>query len=191
MTHDAPPLAMTLGEGRPSRLSWWLRRRCARQGIVLSGTRFCAGQPLPRLKNEAGNMHLGAVTISAGVRLWSHKGGKLAVADEAVLDQGVEVIAWEQVTIGRACYLGWDALIMDTDLHTVGDQPILNRPVIIGDHVHVGCRAMILKGVTIGDNAHIEPGAIVTHDVPPGGIARPVMARNLASQESHEHETRS
>lgn len=142
-----------------------------RNGVDLSSVTFGAGWPWPFIKNEAGKIDLGNVFIARGIRLWAHKGGELIIRDETVLDENVEIVAWERVVIGRACYLGWDVLIMDTDLHPVKNRPLNNRQVIIGDNVFIGCRVMILKGVTIGDNAVVHPGAIVTRDVPPKGEA--------------------
>ena len=40
--------------------------------------------------------------------------------------------------------------------------------VVIEDDVWIGYNATILKGVRIGKGAIIAPGAVVTHDVPPG-----------------------
>jgi len=159
--------------------SWWtgfLRRRAARSGVDLSAVILGAGRPLPSINNEGGAMVLGRIFLAAGARLWSHKGGVLAIADGAILDRGAEIIAWEQVTIGKRCYLGMDALVMDTDLHRIGENPLLNRAVLIGDDVYIGCRAIILKGVTIGRGAIVHPGSIITRDVPAGAVVRPTMA---------------
>lgn len=153
---------------QPSRWSGHLRRRAARSGVDLSRVILGAGRPWPRIRNEAGVMTLGDVFLAAGVRLWAHKGGELVIGDGSVLDAGVELIAWTRVTVGRNCYLGWDVLVMDTDLHGTGDRPVVNRPVAIGNNVRIGARAMILKGVAIGDGAIIHPGSIVTRDVPSG-----------------------
>ena len=153
---------------RPSRWSAHLRRRAVRQGVDLSRVTLGAGRPWPQIKNEAGSMSLGEVFLASGTRLWAHKGGELVIGDGSVLDAGVEIIAWTRVTVGRNCYLGWDVLVMDTDLHGAGDRPVVSRPVAIGNNVRIGARAMILKGVAIGDGAVIHPGSIVTHDVPPG-----------------------
>jgi carbonic anhydrase/acetyltransferase-like protein (isoleucine patch superfamily) len=161
---------------RPSRWTSLLRRRGARSGVDLSVVTFGAGRPLPLINNEAGTMRLGRIFLAAGSRLWSHKGGELAIDDGAILDAGAEVIAWERVTIGKNCYLGWDALVLDTDLHRIGGCPLVNKPVTIGDNVYIGCRAIILKGVTIGNGALIHPGSIVTRDVPAGAVVRPPEA---------------
>ena len=121
-------------------------------------------------------MVLGDVFLATGVRLWAHKGGVLTIGDGTVLDAGVELIAWEHLTIGRDSYLGWDVLVMDTDLHGAAGQPVINRPVAIGNRVRIGARAMILKGVTIGDGAIIHPGSIVTRDVAAGAEIGPPPA---------------
>jgi acetyltransferase-like isoleucine patch superfamily enzyme len=144
-----------------------------RAGTDLTQARCGAGSPKPRIHNKDGRMTLGRVFLAAGVQLSVEKGGALTIGDDTVLDAGVEVIAWSSVTIGRACYLGWQVLVMDTDLHRIGDRPLLNKPVFIGNGVRIGVRAMILKGVTIGDGATIHPGSIVTHDIPAGAEVRP------------------
>ena len=147
-----------------------------RAGVDMARARFGAGQPAPLVNNEAGQLKLGSVFLATGSRLWAHKGGVLTIGDGTVLDAGVEIIAWASVTIGVNCYLGWDVLVMDTDLHSVGGKPLVNKPVVIGNGVRIGARAMILKGVTIGDGAVIQPGSIVTRDVPAGAEVRPPAA---------------
>ena len=147
-----------------------------RASADLSRARFGAGQPAPLIHNEGGKLTLGDVFLAAGTRLWAHKGGELAIGDGSVLDAGVEIIAWTRVTLGKKVYLGWDVLVMDTDLHSVGGRPLVNKPVTIGDNVRIGCRSMILKGVTIGAGAVIHPGSIVTRDVPAGAEVRPPEA---------------
>ena len=163
---------------RAAGLHLFFARRAARKaGIDPEHVTFGAGVPLPRLKNEDGRMRCGQVWISRGVRMWAHKGGELTIGDGTYLDDGVEVIAWEQVSIGTDCYLGIDVLIMDTDLHGVEGREPENRPVHIGDEVRIGCRAIILKGVTVGKRAIIHPGCVVTHDVAEGSEVKPVAAR--------------
>ena len=147
-----------------------------RAGADIARARFGAGRPAPLINNEGGQLKLGLNFLACGTRLWAHKGGVLTIGDGTLLDAGVEIIAWAGVTIGQDCYLGWDVLVMDTDLHSVGDRPLVNKPVVIGNGVRIGARAMILKGVTIGDGAVIQPGSIVTRDVPAGAEVRPPPA---------------
>lgn len=162
---------------RPSLGSWWVRALARRQGVAAPRMTVGSGLPLPVLKNEAGTMVLGQVFLATGTRLWSHKGGRLTVGDGTIIDQRAEIIAWESVSIGNSCYLGWDVLVMDTDLHGIAGKPVNNRAVRIGNDVWIGCRVTVLKGVVIGDRAVIEPGAVVTWNVPAGGTVAPIYAK--------------
>lgn len=56
-------------------------------------------------------------------------------------------------------------------------EPPASAPVIIGDDVFIGARAIILKGVTIGDGAVIGAGSVVTKSIPPRVIAAGNPAR--------------
>lgn len=49
-------------------------------------------------------------------------------------------------------------------------------PIIIGNDVWIGTRAMILDGVRIGDGAIVAAGAVVTKDVPPFAVVAGVPA---------------
>lgn len=41
----------------------------------------------------------------------------------------------------------------------------ISAPIVIGDNVFIGARAIILKGVTIGEGAIVGAGSVVTKDV--------------------------
>ncbi len=143
------------------------------------------GSPRPFIKNEGGELTAENILLYPGTRLWAHKGGKLSIGNGTYLNRGAEIIAWDRVEIGRDCMIGWDVVIMDTDLHPVGDRPMNNRPVLIGDHAWIGCRSIILKGVTIGEHAIVSAGSIVTKDVPPYTIVAGHPAREVARVDAH------
>jgi acetyltransferase-like isoleucine patch superfamily enzyme len=50
-------------------------------------------------------------------------------------------------------------------------------PIIIGNDVWIGTRAMIMDGVTIGDGAVVAAGCVVTKDITPYSIVGGVPAR--------------
>jgi acetyltransferase-like isoleucine patch superfamily enzyme len=54
------------------------------------------------------------------------------------------------------------------------------EPTLVKRDASIGSGAVILCGLTIGEGARIGAGAVVTHDVPPGGEVAGVPARALA-----------
>jgi chloramphenicol O-acetyltransferase type B len=53
-------------------------------------------------------------------------------------------------------------------------------PIIIGNDVWIGARAMIMDGVTVGDGAIVAANAVVTKDVPPYAIVAGVPAKVIS-----------
>ena len=105
------------------------------------------------------------------------------------------IVCAELIVIGNRVLISGGVTIADSDFHPIepserladtialspiGDRArrprVASRPVFIEDDVWIGVNATILKGVRIGLSSVIEPGAVVTHNVPPG--AR--VARNPA-----------
>lgn len=108
------------------------------------------------------------VLLLDGVRVMLEgPGAKVAIGDDTFVAHRTEINAHEGVTIGRACAISWDVLIIDGDYHRVAPDVEPTAPVQIGDRVWIGARATILKGVTVGDGAVVAAGAIVASDVPP------------------------
>ena len=83
----------------------------------------------------------------------------------------------KRVTIGDDVAISHDVTIMDSDAHQIVGKTNEARDVIIGNHVWIGTRVVILKGVTIGDGAIIAAGSVVTKDVPSKCLAAGVPAK--------------
>jgi len=144
----------------------WFARK-----FTSAGWLACApGLPWPRVRNLGGRLVAGNCLFCAGVRLEVGRGARLTIGSRTFMNRNVEVIAWEEVTIGERCMIGWDVVILDTDQHALPGRGMCNLSVRIGNGVWIGARAIILKGVTIGDGAIVGAGAVVTHDVPAGAI---------------------
>jgi acetyltransferase-like isoleucine patch superfamily enzyme len=155
-----------LNEGVPLSAFWRgliVRRHFPGAGLILA----LPGGPLPRIRNFGGHFEIESCTFEAGVRLEVHRNGRLTIGKGTYLNRNVEIVVRESVRIGRSVKIGWDVVIMDTDLHGHSGQPAKVKPVVIDDNAWIGCRALILKGVHIGAGAIIAAGAIVTKDVPP------------------------
>lgn len=122
----------------------------------------------------------GTYEFAPGSRVRRH--AKLNVAKGAVirLGEGSRIGARANInvatglTIGVDSGMSWDVEILDTDFHVVldgeGNPRTSSKAIVIGDHVLIGARAMILKGVTIGDGAIVAAGAVVTKNVEAGTI---------------------
>jgi len=165
---------------------WILRRKCTQSGRLI----IEPGWPKLRIFNE-GEVYLGdCCKFFSGVRLQVYPQGRLVIGDGTYLHMNTKIFVQQEVRIGYNCMISWEVIIMDTDHHSIEGGPTIAKPVIIGDKVWIGCRAIILKGVHIGDRAIIGAGAIVTHDVPPGGIVTGPAAtlRRIRPPESPEAE---
>ena len=145
---------------------WWVRKRLNAQGLVLA----LPGGPLPIVRNLGGRIEVESCTLEPGVRLELYPDATLQIGKGVYLNRNVHIVAADAVSIGRNTKIGWDVVIMDTDLHGHSGQPAVSKPVIIEEDVWIGCRAVILKGVRIGKGAIVAAGAIVTRDVPAHAI---------------------
>jgi len=144
----------------------WLRRHFQAAGLILA----LPGGRLPTIKNRGGRIEIESCSFEPEVRVELSPGATLRIGKGTYLNRNVRIVVAEAVTIGRGTKIGWDVVIMDTDLHGHSGLPAVQKPVVIEDNVWIGCRALILKGVRIGEGAVIAAGAIVTKDVPPRAI---------------------
>jgi maltose O-acetyltransferase len=87
------------------------------------------------------------------------------------------------IRIGNDVSIGPEAAIL-----TLGHDPQspdfadLGGDVMIGDHVWIAYRAVILPGVTIGEGAVVAAGAVVTRDVEPFAIVAGVPAKKIGER---------
>ena len=84
---------------------------------------------------------------------------------------GVSISCLNQINIGNNTLLGSGCVITDNDAHGIhpdlrnSPDHISTSPVVVGENVFIGARAIVLKGVSIGNGAVIGAGAVVTRDV--------------------------
>lgn len=57
----------------------------------------------------------------------------------------------------------------------------ITKPIVVGNDVYIGTKALIMPGVTIGDNVVIGAGSIVTNDIPSNSVAVGVPAKVIKS----------
>jgi len=106
------------------------------------------------------------------------EGAAIRIGDRSGISGG-SICAARSVEVGSDCLLGADVLIADTDFHSLaaakrhdaGAGLQTARPVLLGNNVFLGARAIVLKGVTIGNNSVIGAGSVVTKSIPANVIA--------------------
>ncbi|MCC5942121.1 MAG: acyltransferase [Balneolaceae bacterium] len=128
---------------------------------------FSDGRPYPKIIHKGGILKAGNCQFYSGVRIEIGENGILEIGNGSYLNRNTLIICEKRIDIGRNCKIAWDVVIMDSDLHPVNAEPIVNKPVFIADNVWIGCRSIVLKGVNIGEGAVVAAGSVVTKDIPP------------------------
>ena len=99
-------------------------------------------------------------------------------------DVYVDEVFAELVTIEPEVVIGLRALLLCHD-----DANRRVAPIKIEKGAYVGAAAILLPGITIGAGAKIGAGAVVTRDVPPGGIWAGVPAKPLGTSTAPQSES--
>jgi acetyltransferase-like isoleucine patch superfamily enzyme len=128
--------------------------------VIHGGGRFVIGK----------NVALRA-TPRLPIELYCAPGATITLADNCFLNQGVQIACRKEVSIGEQCLIADQAMIMDTDFHSVADEAVQTAPVVIERGAWVAARAIILKGVTIGESAIVGAGAVVARSIPARTVA--------------------
>jgi acetyltransferase-like isoleucine patch superfamily enzyme len=106
--------------------------------------------------------------------------GEIVVGENSMLN-GVCVVSYLKVKIGKYCQIASSTIISDTDFHPVDPiqrlKQVIGEPfsylhvgkkeVSIGNNVWIGWNCTILKGVTIGDNCIVAAGSVVLSGIYP------------------------
>ncbi len=93
-------------------------------------------------------------------------------------NSNVKIRCKNNIKIGKNVAISHDVTIMDSDAHNISYEGYqMTKPIIIGDNVWIGSRALIMKGVSIGEGAIIAAGSVVTKDVPASSMVAGVPAK--------------
>lgn len=144
-------------------LQYWTRfanpLRTVRNFIIIYANRF---MPSERLKNV----------------LYRLTGMRVGKGCSFGLCAMVDIFFPHLITVGQDCIFGYDSVIL---AHEFLRGELRTGPVVIGDHVTVGTKVVILPGVVIGEGAVISAMSLVNKDVPPytvvGGVPIRVLGR--------------
>ena len=109
-----------------------------------------------------------------GMRIETHKvqpgcfffGYDVAIGPETWVNHRCYFDTRARIEIGRACDLGEEVMLC-TSAHEPGTRErragtFAPKPIVVGDGVWIGARAMLLPGVTVGDGCVVAAGSVVT-----------------------------
>lgn len=125
-----------------------------------------------------GNFTIGANSF---IRIWKNSS---LVLSNGFINEGVQIIAGDGISIGNDCVIGRDVIIRSYDGHSIllPNYQITKR-IEISNHVWIGQCATILKGVTIGEGSVVAANTVLTKDVPKnclvGGNPASIIKRDI------------
>jgi acetyltransferase-like isoleucine patch superfamily enzyme len=100
-----------------------------------------------------------------------HNFDKLTIGDDLSINNGCFFSCYGGLTIGDFVAIGHNTSIITTE-HSFSNpdkpikyQPIIKKPVILGNNIWIGANVTILGGVKIADGTIIAAGALVNKDV--------------------------
>ena len=75
------------------------------------------------------------------------------------------IVCAKEIRFGDDCLLSWDILVMDTDEHSLynkmNDRINPDKAIVVGNHVWIGCKCVLLKGAEVPDNTVVAAGTML------------------------------
>jgi acetyltransferase-like isoleucine patch superfamily enzyme len=156
-------------------------------GVAAYGYNGWVGRwPFRILRRAYLRHYLGGLSLGTNVQMGCRflNGRKVFLGDRNVINFGCLLDGRRYcIRTGDDVSIGPEAAIL-----TLGHDPqspdFADRggEVLIGDHVWIGYRALVLPGVVIGDGAVVAAGAVVSKDVEPFAIVAGVPARKIGER---------
>ena len=110
-------------------------------------------------------------TVSFGGKASIGHGSKISVRGHLSLGADFNmtaestIVCAKEIRFGRDCLLSWDILVMDTDEHPLynkeNERINPDKAIIVGNHVWIGCKCVLLKGAEVPDNTVVAAGTML------------------------------
>ncbi len=131
--------------------------------------------------------------ISIGRKSFIHEGARFYETTRISIGEG-SIIGYkcffdgrDTLSIGNHVDIASEVMIYNAQHdHNSEDFHAVTAPVVIGDYVFIGPRAIILPGVKIGRGAIVAAGAVVTGDVEDMSIVGGVPAKQIGVRKVQE-----
>lgn len=132
-------------------------------------------------ENNGKVVFFGEANLGQGCKVSCASNGVIKFGNNFCCTAESEFVCVDKISFGDDVLISWKVLVMDTDWHHVqiaGTSKVNHKPINIGNHVWVGCRAMILKGSYIANDSVVAAGTIVTRKFIEEGV---LLAGNPAA----------
>lgn len=108
----------------------------------------------------------GRTGLGHGTRISVDSGAVLTFGERFLIAAESAIVCRKAITFGNDVLVSWDVQVMDTDWHCIIDDggAVLNRDseVVVGDHVWIGSRVLLMKGARIARDSIVAAGSVVT-----------------------------
>lgn len=108
----------------------------------------------------------GSAHIACGAILCVKETGIMELGNNFAISGTTSIVCHKHIKMGKDVQLGWNTLIMDSDVHTIigedGKEIPNTEPVTVGDKVIVYVNTTILKGVNIPSNCVVGVNSVLT-----------------------------
>ncbi|QQG41130.1 MAG: acyltransferase [Candidatus Woesebacteria bacterium] len=121
------------------------------------------------------------------VHMWANffDPNNVVIGDDTVVGDHAFLDGRDRLTIGNHVDIASGVMIYNSEHDLEGDDFLAKvEPVVIGDYVFIGPRAIILPGVKIGKGAVVAAGAVVTKDVSDFEIVGGVPAKVIGERKN-------
>ena len=92
--------------------------------------------------------------------------GNLSFGSDFNMTAESTIVCAKEIRFGDDCLLSWDILVMDTDEHPlynkVNERINPDKAILVGNHVWIGCKCVLLKGAVVPDNTVVAAGTLLT-----------------------------
>lgn len=115
----------------------------------------------------------GKVTIGPKSRISIGEGAKFDTKNLWVTGN-ILLIARKHIAIGDGTVFSWNITMMDHDAHGIfniqGSRLNVEKEIVIGNHVWIGCNSTILKGTNLSDGVVVGANTVVSKKITDSNI---------------------
>lgn len=114
---------------------------------------------------------------------------RIVIGNRVFIGRDVEFNVTERVSLGDDVLVASGCRLIDHDHEMslgqpIYTQPLVARPIHVGEGAWIGANSVILKGVNIGVGAVVGAGSVVRQDIPAGEIWAGVPAKFIRARDS-------